>query len=239
MIVDVDIGNSYVKWRIDGRSDLYYQPTTSLDDGWQAEFEGAQRVRLACVAGARLEQVFVAEVFARWQVVVEVAKVTRGIGGIEPAYHQLERLGVDRWLSMLAIRQRVRREFVVVSVGTALTADWVDAIGRHLGGYIAPGQHKMLDVLHSGVANVLQASAAPALSLDLSLGKDTEACVMAGVSAMMSGFVKQVAEQEPQWPIFVAGGGSRAIADLCAQQHKIDLQRLDNPVLDGLAIALP
>lgn len=58
--------------------------------------------------------------------------------GLRLAYRQPQALGIDRWLTLVAIRGR-GQPAVVIDAGTALTIDAVDAHDRHLGGYILPG----------------------------------------------------------------------------------------------------
>ena len=58
--------------------------------------------------------------------------------GVRIAYAEPGRLGVDRWLNLIAARRRVAGPVLVASVGTALTVDALLADGTHLGGLIAP-----------------------------------------------------------------------------------------------------
>lgn len=57
--------------------------------------------------------------------------------GVRIAYSDPARLGVDRWLNLIAARRRVAGPVLVASVGTALTVDALLADGTHLGGLIA------------------------------------------------------------------------------------------------------
>ena len=57
--------------------------------------------------------------------------------GIRIAYTDPARLGVDRWLNLVAARRLVAGPVLVASVGTALTVDALLADGTHLGGLIA------------------------------------------------------------------------------------------------------
>ena len=59
--------------------------------------------------------------------------------GMRSAYSQPEKLGVDRWLALVALWNEQPSAFCVVSAGTALTVDRVNAQGQHLGGVIAQG----------------------------------------------------------------------------------------------------
>lgn len=235
--VDIDLGNSFVKWRSLGETEIHQQSVESLAEGWQCLWSDVGRVRLASVAKAEVTQALIDEVAARWQVTVELAKVESGVGGVQPAYQDCSRLGVDRWLAMLACRQLVSGGVCVVSAGSALTADWVAANGEHLGGFIAPGRGRMLRSLYCDVANVLNMPVD--LAPQTSLGRSTEECVAGGIGVLMAGFINDVAERQLEAPIFIYGGDSHAMLRLCAQEHKSRVRLLNNPVLDGLVIALP
>ncbi|MDU0353076.1 type III pantothenate kinase [Paraglaciecola aquimarina] len=58
--------------------------------------------------------------------------------GLTCAYQKINKLGVDRWLAMLACRKQYAGNFAVLDFGTAMTCDVVNATGQHLGGWIAP-----------------------------------------------------------------------------------------------------
>ena len=239
MIVDIDIGNSFAKWRVAGECAINSQLTSSLVEGWQVNYPTLERVRIASVTSSERLDALRRQIRLRWSIEPEIAHVTRDVAVIQPAYKELHRLGVDRWLAMIAAYDKLKAPCVVVSAGTALTADWVEAGGRHLGGYIAPGYQKLLDVLHLGVANVLRDKSQLSSDLDLSLGDSTENCVLGGVSAMVSGFLLQVTAQRPGFLLMLTGGDAKTLLLTCAQQHNLHAQLLEAPVLDGLAIALP
>lgn len=82
---------------------------------------------------------------------ISLARTLRACAGVRIAYAQPRRLGVDRFLAMLAAHAEARDACLVVGVGTALTIDLLDATGRHLGGRIAPSPTLMREALHARV----------------------------------------------------------------------------------------
>ena len=68
--------------------------------------------------------------------------------GVRIAYAEPQRLGVDRFLALLAAHARAPEPWLVVGVGTALTIDLLGADGRHHGGRIAPSPTLMREALH-------------------------------------------------------------------------------------------
>lgn len=67
--------------------------------------------------------------------------------------YDLTRLGIDRYLAVLAAIQRLpAAEVAIVDCGTALTVDFVTADGLHTGGVIVPGRGPMLQALGAQTA---------------------------------------------------------------------------------------
>lgn len=73
-----------------------------------------------------------------WTLVFQAAS-THPFPGLAPGYHEPARLGVDRWLALVALRARGVLPSLVVDAGSALTVDCLTAEGRHEGGWIVPG----------------------------------------------------------------------------------------------------
>ena len=80
---------------------------------------------------------------------IHLARTQAAFAGVRIAYAEPRRLGVDRFLALLAARARGERAALVVGVGTALTVDLLDARGLHRGGRIAPSPALMREALHA------------------------------------------------------------------------------------------
>lgn len=85
---------------------------------------------------------------------ISIARTERAFAGIRVAYAQPQRLGVDRFLALVAAHSRGAGAAVVVGIGTAMTLDLVDADGRHRGGRIAPSPTLMREALHARAAQL-------------------------------------------------------------------------------------
>ena len=159
MILDIDAGNTRVKWRLrteDGRP--LQQGDFSQADGVLSAFHELQQgevtaVRLASVAAVDKIAEMTSRLEARFNVPVQLVQ-TIGKGPVQVAYDVPSRLGVDRWLAMLAARDAAKKAVLVIDCGTALTIDIVDADGRHAGGYIIPGYHLMRQALSKNTGQV-------------------------------------------------------------------------------------
>ena len=75
-------------------------------------------------------------------------------GGVLNTYLPPQSLGADRWAALLAARHRTAGDALVVSAGTALTIDALDANGHFLGGMILPGLHRMRYALEQDTAQL-------------------------------------------------------------------------------------
>ena len=78
---------------------------------------------------------------------IDIARTRAECAGVRIAYAEPTRLGVDRFLALLAAHAR-GGPALVVGVGTALTLDLIDAGGQHHGGRIAPSPTLMREALH-------------------------------------------------------------------------------------------
>lgn len=147
--LQLDVGNSGAKWR------LVKADGSVADRGrYQTDDVASREVLLGC--SESLGRIWVASV-ARAEKNAELAGLLRERWGIEPwfarsepqtgdlvnSYRDPARMGVDRWLAMLAARARHQGSLCVVDAGSALTIDLVAADGRHEGGYIIPGAQLM------------------------------------------------------------------------------------------------
>lgn len=157
---------------------------------WQAQCRALvaeHAVKGAVVASVRgaLETEYVVGFLRAIGLAVDMPLHTKASAfGLQVAYEQPQRLGVDRWLAMLGGLQLVPTKrgvdsYVVVDAGTAMTVDWVHA-GQHQGGYIVPGLRMAASALNQKTQGI---NAAELVSHDerTAWGLHTEGCVYQGV----------------------------------------------------------
>jgi type III pantothenate kinase len=221
VILLLDIGNSRVKWAVARGARLsavhavphYGQPARVL-----------RRLRIidrhpSGGGGPRVEAVWLSHVVgphegslhaairARFGVAPHVARTRRQCAGLRVAYATPARLGVDRFLAMLALWTRQRGAFCVASAGTALTFDAVDARGRHRGGLIAPG----LGSAWGAVKGTTRFALRPKPSrYTRGLGADTDACVRQGALYACAGLVERAARGATGGR-YLGGGDARTL----------------------------
>ena len=149
----IDAGNTRVKWAVVSgrrwlmRGEAGYDDLTTLS----AQLAEGVRVYIASVASdaqiARLQAVL-ASADIRW------LESSTCFAEIENGYASPIQLGVDRWMNLVGAWHRVRGAALVVSAGTALTVDALNATGRFIGGLIVPGSELMRTALRQGTARV-------------------------------------------------------------------------------------
>lgn len=85
---------------------------------------------------------------------ISIARTQRAFAGIRIAYAHPHKLGVDRFLALLAAHARGVGAALVCGVGTATTLDLIDGDGGHRGGRIAPSPTLMREALHARAAQL-------------------------------------------------------------------------------------
>ena len=80
---------------------------------------------------------------------ITMARTLARLGAVRIAYAEPRRLGVDRFLALVAAHARAAQPWLVVGIGTALTIDLLGADGMHHGGRIAPSPTLMREALHA------------------------------------------------------------------------------------------
>jgi len=237
MILDLDLGNSFLKWRCGaqrGRLAAGDLGAEQLAAAWQGL--APSRVRLASVGADRRAAELAEAVRARWQLPLEIAVSSAHCGALVNSYQDPARMGVDRWLAMLAAFERGPGGCCVVDCGSAITIDYVHADGRHLGGYILPGLGLMRASL---LGNTQRVRVGAEVLADTSPGCSTDTAVLHGQQLLLAALAQRVVDDLGRLlgddaRLWITGGdGANFHRHAGAGTLAPDL------VLDGLAIALP
>lgn len=243
MILELDIGNSRLKWRLldadGGRIDGGFGPhlpEPGSDYPWRSQNRGSPAVaRIASVADADFNAALRRELEAEGTRKIEFVPAGAACGRLRSGYREPQRMGADRWLAMVAASERCPGAFAVVDAGSAITLDLVAADGGHLGGWIVPGLRMMRGSLLAGTAGIRLPKTDT--SAPLAPGRDTAEAVGFGTVLLAQDFVARRVEafrrQHADALLFVTGGdGDRIAAE--TPQPKLHVPEL---VLDGLALA--
>jgi len=229
-ILDIDIGNTFLKWR---DAEAAGQVNRSrVDDLEQAKWpQAVSRVRVASVAGDQTNQILSAFCLQRWGIEPEFAKTASEQAGVVNSYVDPSRMGVDRWLAILSAFHAGGKACWVVDCGSAITVEQIDDDGRHIGGYIIPGLQLMSHNLLSNTAEIIVDHSID--HFDTRPGVNTSEAVQHGINLMFSGLADSVARRAGEQPVFVTGGD----AELFCAMHQQFIHR-PSLVMDGLTLAL-
>ena len=238
-LLAMDVGNSTVKAAV--RSEIGWDvvlrvPTRPVEGlaerlaaAWVADAADRCVVSSVCpqADGAVTAVLPDAEFFGRQLPVPMPAKVA------EP-----DAVGVDRLLLALGALEAVGAPCVVVSAGTAVTVDLVDADGAFAGGAIAPGLGLSARALHTETA--LLPAVEPAVPDEVP-GQDTPQALLGGIYWSCAGGVLELARR------YCALPGCEAATVVCTGSDaplllpalgKLDPQHEPHLIFDGMWAAL-
>lgn len=238
----MDIGNTRVKWACDlGAAHLDVGTSFASDlgtlagdlDGYWSAIELPSAVWVCNVAGAELEQVLTDWCFTRWALAPRWVRSAAAAHGIVNAYADPTRLGADRWVAMIGARALFGLPVCVLSLGTAVTVDLVDAGGCHRGGLIAPGLTLMKDSLLRRAGDVRPEAVVEVPDF---WGRDSGACLESGVLQMAAALINRAARKAEQDlgaspTLVLTGGDANAVAPWLSVHHIM----VPDLVLQGLA----
>lgn len=246
MQVVIDIGNTRIKWAQveDGRlskagSAVHRDATDRAFAALAAALpKDLSRAIVANVAGDAVALKLTELLRIRSRVVPEFVSVRAEQFGVRCAYDDPSRLGIDRWIAVLAAHHLASGAACVIDAGTAATFDAVDAHGTHLGGLIMPGPQLLAAALDRNTSNIgatLAAAVAPS-GLDL-LGKSTDAAVGNGAMLALAGALDRAVDAVEtalveRTTVYLTGGDAPALRGWL----ETEVELIADLVLEGLAL---
>ena len=235
----IDFGNTRLKWatlerqRVQVRGVFAHAEcafTTELRREW-SELVHVDAVLVASVVAAALEAELAALVQERFGLQAQFLRSPAAALGLHNAYADPARLGIDRFLAMAAAHAERPCARVLVSVGTALTVDALDAAGIHHGGLIVASPRLMRGALLTGTARVGAAEGhydeMPTTTADAVVSGALDAA--AGAIARFCAVATRRLGASPA--VLLTGGGADELAPLLD-----DAERANDLVLRGLAL---
>ena len=137
----IDVGNTKAKWCLSSNEDV--EKTGSI---FNTEFNDL------IIKAERIENVFISSVnseILEQQIIKKIKPLCSQIAFAKVNKQFLNtnysnELGVDRWLGVLALTERTKKNAIIIDSGTALTIDLLISYNNsylHKGGLILPGFH--------------------------------------------------------------------------------------------------
>jgi type III pantothenate kinase len=243
----VDIGNTRIKWsllrgdRIGRQKALEHAGITARDLKRQVfgptRGLGLTRVIAASVAGTRVNRLLAATCRKETGLVCEFVASARNAAGLSTRYKEPWRLGVDRFMAVIAGYHMARaRGACVIDVGTAMTIDLVDTLGVHLGGAIIPGPALMTGAVLKKTAGIARRASGAAMAKGL-FAQDTRAAISQGaryaIAASIDRAVTEAHRVLQRRPMVLLTGGAAVEVEPLLQCSYVSVPDL---VLRGVAL---
>lgn len=222
----VDAGNSRVKIGCFEAGKLRWVEACPLNAYQQLSLQPATAAALLSVSLPEQELVHWLQAQGIPQVLVFNSQSPLGFVS---AYSSLETLGADRKMLIRGAHERFSaRNRLIISIGSCITFDAVDANNRHLGGDISPGLHMRWQAMHEQTARLPLVGMPAAWP---SYGTDTvsalQAGVLQGVEAELQGRIRQFQALLSDLTIILSGGDA----------HLFE-KRMDSPIFAEPNLAL-
>jgi len=236
----IDLGNSRLKaarWRPGaalGEVQAWAHGASDFPAGlqaWLASMASGEACWLASVASPEVTAQVAAQLAASGHPARRV-RTQPEMAGVRIAYAEPARLGVDRFLALLAARARGPGPWLLVSAGSALTVDLLDAGGQHRGGVIAPSPEHMRAAL---------AARFPALAFAggeaCAFAADTADALAGGSLGAAAGLIERSHRQATRLlgaapTVLLGGGGGERLRGML----ELDVVPAPALVLEGLAV---
>jgi pantothenate kinase type III len=231
----IDVGNTKTKWCLTSTKGIEKTGSifnTELID-LSINSEDIETVFISSVNSENLEKQIVEKIKPLCPHIY-FAKVNKQF--LETNYS--DELGVDRWLGVLALTEKTKKNAIIIDSGTALTIDLLlienDSF-LHKGGLILPGFHLFNQSL-------MQNSAAIRLK-----NKDITIDINNSDMALLHGFLMSVSGAVEKFimhhhlnfneiDIYLTGGDANIIFDSLEEQLQLKYHRIENAVIEGLKI---
>ena len=191
----IDSGNTSIKWALmhDGSpmevGSCLSKDASRLHEIWE-RCDVPHRVIAANVAGDQVADEIGKAVNFLWQLDTEFILSSKHCCGLTNSYYDSGKLGVDRWMAMVAAYQMKGGSVIVIDCGTAVTIDLVNEKGVYLGGVIMPGLNLAFQSLNYGTDAIDAISSDNSMMTSLSLS--TQDGVAAGVLLGLAGGIEKV-----------------------------------------------
>ena len=161
MFLLIDIGNTKTKWMLRDQRKIYQEDCFLTEDIDQDHFifnDKIQKIFISNVASFEKEAILKIKL-KKFACPIEFVKPQKKWKHLLNGYQDSSSLGVDRWLSALSVSNSIQKSTVIVSVGTAVTIDYLSFDKKEHqytfeGGVILPGLYLTKNALSQNTAQL-------------------------------------------------------------------------------------
>jgi len=161
MFLLIDIGNTKTKWMLRDQRKIYQEDSFLTEDIDQDHFmfsDKIQKILISNVASFEKEAILKIKL-KKFACPIEFVKPQKKWKHFLNGYQDSSSLGVDRWLSALSVSNSIQNATVIVSVGTAVTIDYLSFDKKEHqyifeGGVILPGLYLTKNALSQNTAQL-------------------------------------------------------------------------------------
>lgn len=235
----IDFGNSNVKWGYSAQGkfvcggsmpylEIPFQQIVNVMDKDNGSNQAVSEVVIASVGKPGYVNDFIQYLKGSLQLKVTVIKSSSCALGVKNSYSEPSKLGIDRWLALIAAHHDYKQACIIVDVGTAITLDYISSDGEHQGGLIVPGNELMIDSLMQTSDNLVLAEQGRLLKSNTLLGRDTLAGIQLGTHHMIVAFINQVSQSlQDAYPgsevqFLITGGGCKYLLTSLSDAWQFD-----------------
>jgi type III pantothenate kinase len=199
----IDVGNTNIKYKKANEEKIISKPLG------QFEITQLPKADITCVSSVVTNQF-------EFSSHTLFAKTQKQYKNLINAYDDILQLGVDRWLSLIAIYElQPQQNCLIIDMGSAITIEVLNNDGQHQTGWIMPG------------FNWLKSTKPVFNDIDK---KDTFNAWDTGCRLMIIDTIISEVNKYPNYKIMLTGGGAKYFLD----DFEFDYQIYDNLVLLGL-----
>lgn len=237
----LDAGNTRIKWQLRDGGEIRVAGSGVLESSdmfqeiTQADWQNIASVSVSTVRSEMARQKLEAVIAEYATCPVRFFWTQPAFGQLRCAYQNPSAMGADRWHALVGAWDMVKGACAVVDAGSAITIDWIDAQGQHLGGYILPGRNMMTVALKHSTARVLFDEQD---TEEVSPGRSTSECVFHGRNWMIRALARQLG-RDLTVPVLITGGDGALIRKALDDDTGCSIPEVrscPDLVLEGLAL---
>jgi len=242
MFLLIDIGNTKTKWMLRDNKSIYKHDSFLTEDIDQDHFKFDEKVRkivISNVAGFEKEAILKIKL-KNFSCPIEFIKPHKKLNHLINNYQDATKLGTDRWLSALSVSHDIKKTAVIVSVGTAVTIDYLSfdqKNNQHTfeGGVILPGLHLTKNALSNHTADLKNSEGAFQMP-PINTGNAIQSGFILSVLGNIKSFFDLALSQFKDVTIILSGGDTELIHQYMDEGLKKYVSIKKDLVLEGLFV---